>query len=308
MPMNQLDQIVINFNQDQVMLLNICLGFLMFGVALELKPKDFKYVLLNPKGVFTGMFSQLVLLPILTLILVWIVRPEYSLALGMILIASCPGGNVSNYAVHLAGANVGLSVILTMVSTVMCAFTTPLIFRGLSEWIPANIAQSIKFNISFGAMMNTIAQLILIPLILGFLFNHFLPVATEKIKGIVKKLSFAIFIGFVIAAVAGNLENLKKYLDVVFYIVLIHNGLALIMGYYWTKNIMKLPERDAQSVSIETGIQNSGLALILIFNYFDGTGGMALIAAWWSIWHLISALGIAFWWKSKKVKPAPEYL
>ena len=79
-----------------------------------------------------------------------------------------------------------------------------------------------------------------------------------------------------------------------------NKGLALLVGYCWTRNIMKLPKADAQSVSIETGIQNSGLALILIFNYFKGAGGMALIAAWWSVWHLISAMVLAFWWKKHK--------
>lgn len=298
--MENLDAIQVNFNQDQVLILNICLGILMFGVALDLSIKDFAYVLKNPKGVWTGLISQMILLPLLTLALVWIIRPEYSLALGMILIASCPGGNVSNYAVHLAGANVALSVILTMISTLLCAFSTPFIFALLRNWIPDSANSSIDFDISFTNMIGTIGQLIIIPLIIGFVFNQYLPGFTDKIKKPVKKLSFIIFIGFVVAAVAGNLENIKNYLGIVFFIVLIHNCLALLVGYGWTRNIMKLPKTDAQSVSIETGIQNSGLALILIFNYFKGAGGMALIAAWWSVWHLISAMVLAFWWKKHK--------
>lgn len=156
------------------------------------------------------------------------------------------------------------------------------------------------FDISFINMISTIVQLILVPLVLGYIFVTFFPILVSKIKGFVKKVSLLIFIGFVIAAVAGNLDNLKNYIGLVFFIVLIHNGLALAVGYFFSSTIMKLPSNDAKAISIETGIQNSGLALILIFNFFDGMGGMALIAAWWSVWHLISALIIATYWKGMK--------
>ncbi len=298
--MNTLDNISINFNQGQVTLLNICLGILMFGVALDLKISDFGYILKNPKAVLTGLISQMLLLPLLTLGLVWIIRPDYSLAMGMILIAACPGGNVSNYAVHLAKANVALSVILTMISTLVCAFSTPFVFSQLKNWIPSDSDHLVNFDISFSNMILTIGQLIIIPLVIGYLCNTYLPELTSKLRKPVKQLSFIIFIGFVVAAVAGNFDNLINYLGIVFFIVLVHNGLALWIGYSWTKHVMKLPEADAQSVSIETGIQNSGLALILIFNYFNGAGSMALIAAWWSVWHLISALTLAFWWNRRR--------
>ncbi len=297
--MQDLDSISINFDQNQVILLNICLGILMFGVALDLKVSDFKYVLKNPKAVIAGMISQLILLPLITLVLVWIIRPEYSLAMGMILIAACPGGNVSNYAVHLAGANAALSVILTMISTLICAFSTPFIFTQLRKAIPSSIDQTIDFDISFGDMIITIGQLIVIPLIIGYLMNAYLPQITSRLRKPIKNISFIIFIGFVVAAIAGNLENLKNYLGIVFFIVLVHNTLALLIGFSWTRYLIKLPAVDAQTISIETGIQNSGLALILIFNYFSGIGGMALIAAWWSVWHLLSAIGLAFIWKKQ---------
>ena len=298
--MQDLNNISINFDQNQVIILNLCLGILMFGVALDLKIFDFQYILKNPKAVIAGMISQWILLPLFTLVLVWIIRPEYSLAMGMILIAACPGGNVSNYAVHLAGANAALSVILTMISTLLCAFSTPFIFAQLKKFIPSSIDHNIDFEISFGDMILTIGQLIEIPLIIRFLMNEYMPKITSRLRKPIKNISFIIFIGFVVAAIAGNLENLKNYIGIVFFIVLIHNSLALFIGFSWARYLIKLPAVDAQTISIETGIQNSGLALILIFNYFDGTGGMALIAAWWSVWHLISALGLAFWWKTRK--------
>ncbi len=299
--MQNLDHISINFNQGQVTLLNICLGILMFGVALDLKFSDFSYMIKKPKPVLGGLFSQLVLLPLITIALIWIIRPEFSLAVGMMLIAACPGGNVSNYAVHLSGANVALSVILTTISTLFCVFTTPLIFSFSAPFLPVSIDNNFNFDISFMSMAYTIGQLIIIPIFIGQIFLRLFPETTALIKKPVKLLSLLIFIGFVIFAIAGNLDNLQKYLGVVFFIVLIHNGLALWVGYAWSKNILNLPNKDAQAISIETGIQNSGLALILIFNFFDGKGGMALIAAWWSVWHLLSASFLAFIW-SRQLK------
>ena len=108
--------------------------------------------------------------------------------------------------------------------------------------------------------------------------------------------------GFVLFAIKGNLDNLAEYIGIVFFIVLIHNGLALFIGYYFSSSLLGLHVNDARAISIETGIQNSGLALILIFNFFEGQGGMALIAAWWSIWHLISAFVLALIWSRKKVE------
>lgn len=301
--MQDFSHININFNDSQVTLLNLCLGILMFGVSLDLKAQDFLYLVKAPRIIFIGVFSQWILLPIITLALIYILQPAYPLALGMILIAACPGGNVSNYAVHLANANVALSIILTIISTLFCAFTTPFIFTTLQQFLPSGLVQNTPLTIHFTDMMMTILQLIILPMCLGILSSKYFPNLVLKVKGWVKKLSFLIFIGFVVAAVAGNINNLGKYLHIVFFIVLIHNGLALFIGYVWPRYIMRLAPSESRTISIETGIQNSGLALILIFNFFDGNGGMALIAAWWSIWHLLSSLTLAVWWKSK---PSPS--
>jgi BASS family bile acid:Na+ symporter len=298
--LSNIDSIQIHFNESQVSLLNFCLGFIMFGIALEIKAQDFKYIIQFPKAVISGLVSQWILLPIITLILIYILQPSPTLALGMILIAACPGGNISNYAVHLAKANVALSVVLTLISTLFCVFSTPGIFYLLKALLPETDTQYLDFEISLGAMVWVIIQLIIFPLILGLLFQKILPKVTQSIKGIVGKVSFIIFIGFVVFAVAGNFKNLINYVHIVFFIVFIHNALALITGYYWAKKIVHLPENDCRSISLETGIQNSGLALIIVFNFFDGNGGMALIAAWWSIWHILSALAASMYWRNKK--------
>ena len=299
--MEYIDEIKINFSPDQLTILNICLGFLMFGVALDIKIADFKQLIAHPKPPIVGLISQLIWLPLLTMALVFMLQLPPSMSLGMILIAACPGGNVSNYAVHLAKGNSALSVLMTSISTLAAVLITPLYFSFFSQFVPnaADLQQTIHVNPR--NIISTITQLIVLPLSLGMLLNHYSPSITSKIQGVVQKLSMLIFFGIVIAVVFGNLDNIAKYLMDVIFIVILQNVLALLIGYQWAK-MMGLPQRDRRAISIETGIQNSGLALILIFNFFDGLGGMALVAACWGMWHLIAGFSLAIFWGRKGIE------
>jgi BASS family bile acid:Na+ symporter len=299
--MDTLDSIRINFNPEQLGLLNICLAFLMFGVALDLRISHFRELVNRPKSAFIGLSSQLVLLPLLTLGLIFVFQPPLSLALGMALVAACPGGNVSNYAVHLANANTALSITLTSLSTLSAIIITPLYFFLLSHYIPGASALTANLELHPVDMLWTMVKLIIIPLVAGMTLAHHAPKITAYIQRPVKTLSMMIFLGFIVVAAFSNWSNIVNYLHIVFLIVLVHNTLAIITGYSFAK-ASKLDEVDARTVAIETGIQNSGLGLILIFNFFNGWGGMAMIAAWWGIWHLISAFTMAMWWSRKPVR------
>ncbi len=293
--METLDAVRINFNPDQLFVLNICLAILMFGVALDIRMSDFRYVIRHPKAPIVGLISQLLLLPLLTLLLIYLFAPPLSLALGMVLVGVCPGGNVSNFMVHMARANAALSVSLTSIVTLGAIVITPLSFAFWSSMIPGSEGTQQELYVHPMDMVKTIVTLILIPLIAGMWLNQFRPGFTEKIKKPIRILSIVLFLGFVIAAIASNFENIVQYLGVVFFIVLVHNSLGFLLGYTFAR-LNRLPLYDARAISIETGIQNSGLALILIFNFFGGLGGMAMIAAWWGIWHLIAGFALASWW------------
>lgn len=299
--MHPIDSIQINFNQEQLFILNICLAFLMFGVALDLRLDNFRDVFQRPKAPLTGLTSQLILLPLLTIALIYLFRPPTSLALGMILVASCPGGNVSNFAVHLAGANAALSVILTSITTLGAILITPLYFTFLAPLIASEADLPAAIVVNPLDMVTTIVQLILVPLLIGMFINYRFPRFTQMIKRPVRRLSLLIFFGFVVFAVHGNWDNIVQYLYLVFFLVMIHNALALLMGYQFAR-FRRLPRNDARAISLETGIQNSGLGLILIFNFFGGLGGMAMIAAWWGVWHLLSAFFLATLWSARKTE------
>ena len=294
--MNEIDLVKINFNPDQLFLLNICLAFLMFGIALDIKLEDFGRLLSKPKVALIGLFSEYIILPIITIVLIFVFQPPPSLVLGMLLLAVCPGGTTSNFMVHLAGANAALSVLLTSLTTLGAMVITPMYFTFLTGLIPSVSDMETVIAVSPFEMMKTIFQLLIVPVAIGMLLNARFPVLIQKIEQPIKILSLLIFFSFVFFAIYGNYEYLKSYLHVVFFIVLAHNGLALLFGYLFPK-WMGVEEQDARAISIETGIQNSGLALIIVFNFFDGLGGMAIIVAWWGVWHLISGFLLAMFWK-----------
>ncbi len=298
--METIDSVRINFNPDQLIILNLCLAFIMFGVALDLKPDNFRELLRQPKAAIVGLSSQLLLLPLLTLGLIALFQPPPSLALGMLLVSVCPGGNVSNFAVHLGGGNVALSVLLTSVSTLAATITMPLLFILLMPLVPGGKLFRQSVEVPLWDMVWTIVQLILVPLFVGMFVNSRFPRFTAAIRKPVRLLSLLIFAGFVVVAVMSNFEHLRRYLHLIFFIVLAHNAVALFSGYGLAL-LNRLSRYDARAIALETGIQNSGLALIIIFNFYNGLGGMAIIAAWWGVWHLISAASVAFLWNRRKL-------
>ncbi|TXE11446.1 bile acid:sodium symporter family protein [Algoriphagus aquimarinus] len=297
-PNSELDSIQLNFSSSDLLLLNLALALIMYGVALDLRFEDFKYLAKNPKGFILGVFSQFLLLPFLTWCLVLIMKPPPSVALGMFLVAACPGGNVSNFLTSLAKGNTALSVSLTGFSSIICIISTPLNFAlwaGL--YAPtSNLLRDISLN--YTEAFTTVALILGLPLILGILTHKYAPVFAEKASKILKPLSILIFTAFIVIAFAGNFDLFTKYISLIFLWVLAHNVVALSSGFF-TGKIFKLPLADVKTMTIETGIQNSGLGLVLIFTYFDGLGGMAIITAWWGIWHLISGMTIASLWKLK---------
>lgn len=289
------DAIRLNFNQDNVFLLNICLAFIMYGVALDLRPADFMAVVKFPKSVLVGILSQFVVLPLLTYGLVVVLQPQPSIALGMMLVAACPGGNVSNFMTALSRGNTALSVSLTAFSTALCIFFTPfnLAFWGSMYEPTAQILRTVA--VDRGEVTQTIALILGIPLVAGMLTLHFAPTVAGKLQRVIKPVSILIFAALIVVALASNLENMANYLHLVVLLVLLHNGIALASGY-GLGAMARLQEADRRSLAIETGIQNSGLGLLLIFSFFEGLGGMALVAAWWGIWHLVSGMTMASIW------------
>jgi len=291
-----IDDIIIDFSPDQLLLLNICLGFIMFSISLNLRVDDFLRLIRYPKSSLTGLTSQLLLLPVFTLILIGLWDVAASVALGLILVSCCPGGNISNFSVHLAGGNTALSITLTSIVTMFAIVITPVTFQFWAGLLPQTSALLNEVAVDPTSMLLSITYLILLPLIAGMLINHHYPAFSKKISKPVQTLALIIFIAIIVVAVYDNRADLVYYFKLVFFLVLVHNGGALLMGYYFGK-LSGLDVADSKAISFETGIQNAGLGLVLVFNFFEGLGGMLLVVAWWGIWDMVSALLLASFWR-----------
>ena len=296
-----LDSLQINFDTEGLWVLNITLAIIMFGVALGITIDDFKRLFQNPKIVFTGIISQFILLPFVTFIFIKLVNPMPSIALGMMMVAACPGGNISNFMTQMAKGNSALSVSLTAFATLVSLVMTPfnLSFWGNMYAPTAEILQTIKLDPI--ELVKLVTLILGIPLILGMLVRKHKPELSVKLSKILKPISLIIFMLFIIIAFYDNINIFINYVHYVLILVIAHNLLALFLGFYFAK-AMRLSYKDQKTLSIETGIQNSGLGLLLIFSFFHGLGGMALLVAFWAIWDIFSGLVLASYWAKQKTK------
>lgn len=294
--MADFETIQLDFSPESLHALNIAIAIIVFGVSLNIKKSHFFELIKHPKPVLTGVFSQFILLPLLTFLIILIFKPSTSIALGMILVSACPGGNVSNFFSLMAKGNAALSVSLTAIATIAAVVMTPFNFTFWSSLLP-NLQGNFDFSLSFFDMFQTILIILAIPLALGLWFANRFPKTTAKINKPIKIFSFIALIAIMSIAFLKNIDHFKQYIWLVFWLVLIHNAIAFLSGFILGK-ITKNTLPDIKTITIETGIQNSALALIIIFNFFDGNGPMSFVAAWWGIWHIVSG-GILVWVFSK---------
>jgi BASS family bile acid:Na+ symporter len=302
--MEAVDQVQLNFDPATLTLLNVLIGLIMFGVALDIRVEDFRRVVRDPRGPIIGLVAQFILLPAMTFALVLVIAPLPSIALGMITVAACPGGNFSNFLAHHAKANSALSVSMTAISTALAIVMTPANLAFWGSLNPNTAAILREVDLDPLALLKTILVILGIPLVIGMLVAAKRPTLAARVRRPMKVFSLAAFGLFIIGALLGNWQHFLQNVGYVALAVALHNALGLTLGY-WSGRLLGCHRYDARAISIEVGIQNSALALVLIFGFFDGLGGMAIIAAWWGVWHLISGLTVATYW-SKRPVPIPE--
>lgn len=296
----EVDQIQLNFSPAGLAVINGVIGLMMFGVALDMKLGDFKKILVKPKAPLIGLGAQFLVLPALTWCLTMALDLQPSIALGMILVAACPGGNLSNLMTYLAGGNTAVSVTMTAISTVAAVVMTPL---NLSLWGGLNPTTApILTAVSLDPIdvFTTVFLILGIPMALGLFVGHRWPRLVERIRKPFKIATVVIFVGVVAAALGANWSYFVRAVGLVMLVVALHNALAITVGYT-AGRMARLSRYDTRAVAIEVGIQNSALGLVLVFSFFDGLGGMAIVTAWWGVWHIISGLTLAAVWGRRPV-------
>lgn len=295
------DEIRLNFNPTSLAVLNAVLAFLMFGIALDTRAEDFRRLLRMPMAFAVGIVAQFIFLPAITFALTLIVQPGPSIALGMILVACCPPGNVSNILTHRANGNVALSVSMTAVSNAISIVAMPLnlAFWGSIHPTASPLLRSIALDPM--QMLLHILMIIGVPFVLGIACARQFPRWTERFKKPLRILSFLTLIGFIVGAIAGNWRYFLDYVGLVLLVVALHDALAFGLG--WTvARAARLSDYDSRAMSIEVGIRNAGLGLGIIFSFFDGLGGMAVVAGVWGFWDMIAGLLLAAWWARRPLR------
>jgi len=283
------------FEPRSLILLNLILALMMFGVSLSLRLEDFKRIVLSPIAPIVGLFAQFFLLPLATCLFTWALNIDPELALGMILVASCPGGSFSNIMTWLARGNVAVSVSMTAVSSLAAAILTPVNFAFYGWLNPHTREYLTKITIEPSSILILVLLVLALPLVLGMVTGRRLPDLVVRIQKPLRIFSLLVLMAFVAIAFSSNFALFLERFHSFFWLVVGHNLLALSLGYGMGL-MLKLPVADRRAVTLEVGIQNSGLGLVILFTFFPEAGGMMLITAFWGVWHLVSGLTLSQIW------------
>ena len=263
--------------------INPLLGVIMFGMGLTLSPKDFRIVLSRPKDILLGCLAQFTVMPLLALVLTWAFSLPKELALGVILVGCCPGGTASNVITYLAKGDLALSVGMTATSTLLAPILTPFLV-----WLLAGT----MVEVDTVGMLLSIVYVVIAPIVFGLLCQHFLPRLT---KGVVPYLpacssvTIAVVVGII---VSHNADRLLVGGLLVVVVVMLHNVCGLAIGYLLGR-LLALPDAKRRAISIEVGMQNSGLASSLATLHFAAYPLATIPGAIFSVWHNISGALVA---------------
>ncbi|MBD1378739.1 bile acid:sodium symporter family protein [Metabacillus arenae] len=272
----------------------LLLGVIMFGMGMTLSVADFKAVFKQPKKVLIGVLAQFTIMPLLAYVLSVALQLPPEIAVGVILVGCCPGGTASNVMTYLAKGNTALSVAITSVSTLIAPFLTPaLTLLFASKWLP----------VSAGDLFLSIVTIVLVPIFLGLAAKMLFKKQVEKGAKALPLVSVVAIVAIVAAVVAGSKERLVETAFLIFLVVILHNLLGLAIGYFLAK-LLKLDEADQRAISIEVGMQNSGLGAALATIHFSPLA--AVPSAIFSVFHNLSGPLLATYWSKKGLNKKTE--
>ncbi|SDB89726.1 bile acid:Na+ symporter, BASS family [Raineyella antarctica] len=264
---------------------NTLLMIIMFGMGLTLTLPDFRLVLSRPWPILIGVVAQYMVMPLVGVLVAWVLRLPADLAAGVILVGCAPGGTSSNVVSYLSKADTALSVTMTSVSTLLAPLLTPALTLLLAgHYMPVNGP----------AMAKSILQIVLIPVVAGLVLRLVLPKLFTPILPAMPWISVIAISGVVAAVVGGSAAKVASAGLIVFAAVVLHNGLGYLLGYL-AGRLTRQPVRAARTISIEVGMQNSGLAAGLAAQYFSPAA--ALPGAIFSIWHNLSGAMLATYYR-----------
>lgn len=267
--------------------ITILLGIVMFGMGLTLKAVDFKIVLTKPLPVIIGVCAQFIIMPSVAFLLAYGMNLPPEIAAGLVLLGSVPGGTASNVMVYLAKGNLPLSITMTSLSTLIAPIATPLILLLLAgQWMPIDPV----------SMFVSITQVIIVPIILGIAIRKFFRTGVDKSLSVIPLISVLAIIIIVSAVISANVESIAESGLLIISAVILHNTFGLLLGYL-TALMLGLDEGTRRAISIEVGMQNSGLGVALASAHFGPLAALPSVLG--AVWHNISGPILATFWSKK---------
>ncbi len=300
-----MSDIAIEFSSTDLWLVNIAVGLMMFGVAMGMTVEDFRRVRTIPRAPVAGLVAQFILLPAMTSLVVWAFDIPPQLGIGMILVACCPGGTYSNVATWLARGSVAVSVTMTAISSVAAMVLTPLNFAFWGGVNPVTSGIIADIVVSPVQILAVIAVVLAIPIAAGMLVRARAPGFAARAERPARVATVVIFLVIVALAFSKNLALFLDTWDTLVPVVVLHNAAALALGF-GIATALRLAEPDRRAVTLEVGIQNSGLGLALAFTFMPQLGDAILVTAMWGVWHLVAGIVLALLWSRRDPGPLPQ--
>lgn len=300
-----MSDIAIEFSSTDLWLVNIAVGLMMFGVAMGMTLDDFRRVREIPRAPVAGLVAQFLALPALTSLAVWAFDIPPEIGIGMILVACCPGGTYSNVATWLARGSVAVSVTMTAISSVAAVVLTPL---NLAFWGGINpVTSEVLADIVVSPLqiLAVLAVVLAIPIAAGMLLRTRAPGFADRAERPARIGTVVLFLVIVALAFSKNLALFLDTWDTLVPVVVVHNAAALALGFT-IASLLRLAEPDRRAVTLEVGIQNSGLGLALAFSFMPELGDAILVTAMWGVWHLVAGIGLALLWSRHDPGPLPH--
>ncbi|MFT5575630.1 MAG: BASS family bile acid:Na+ symporter [Bermanella sp.] len=300
--MSEYSNLEVAFSPQSLVVLNVILAGMIFGVSLKLTRADFVRVIKQPRAPLAGLVAQFILLPAGTCLATTLLNVPAELALGMILIASCPGGSFSNIMTWLSKASVPVSVSMTAISSLAAIVMTPFNFSLYGYLNPHTRDLLRDIAIDPLNLITLVALVLVLPLLLGMTIGGRHPTLADRADKPMRVFTLLVFLLFVVVVFVNNMDNIVRFAGQILMLVAAHNVFALLLGYSAAR-LMRLPQDERRAVTMEVGIQNTTLGLSIIFTFFPDAGGMMLIAGFWSFWHLLAGMTLALIW-SRRQEPS----
>lgn len=285
----------------QQLLLSAVLATMVFAVALELRTEDFARVFRTPRAVVAGLVPQFVLLPVGTWLATLVLDLPPNTEAAMILVACCPGGSLSNVVTHFGRGNTALSVSISAVAALMALLLTPLNFTWMVSTNPATAGWLRTLDIDASAIWWSLLALLAVPMVLGLAVTRRMPVLAERIRKPLANFSLLALLAFIVLGLVKERHLLTAQLLPQLMVVVLHNAAGLGLGWL-AASAFRVAEADRRAITIEGGMQNSGLALGIIAVQFHADLGMVIIASLWGIWHIVSGMSLATLWRRKDAR------